>query len=34
MKDRENQIEYSDIPLILFVIIAGWILLFQSGLFQ
>ena len=34
MKNHENQLEYSDLTLILFVIIAGWLLLFYSGLFQ
>ncbi len=34
MRNRENQVEYSDITLFLFVVIAGWLLLFYSGLFQ
>jgi hypothetical protein len=33
MKNEENKLDYNEIPLILFVLIAGWILLFQSGLF-
>ena len=34
MRNQENQLEYSDITLIMFVVIAGWLLLFYSGLFQ
>ncbi len=34
MRNQENQLEHSDITLILFVVIAGWLLLFYSGLFQ
>ncbi len=33
MRNQENQMEYKDITLILFVVIAGWFLLFYSGLF-
>jgi len=34
MQTRENQIQTSDLGLLAFVIVAGWLLLFQSGLFQ
>jgi hypothetical protein len=34
MRDRENYFESRDLGLILFVIVAGWLLLFQSGLFR
>ena len=33
MEARENQIQTSDLGLLIFVIVAGWLLLFQSGLF-
>ena len=33
MRNQENQMEYKDITLVLFVVIAGWFLLFYSGLF-
>jgi len=34
MQDRENQIGTTDIGLLVFVIVAGWLLLFYSGLFS
>jgi hypothetical protein len=34
MRNQENQFEASDLGLILFVVVAGWLLLFQSGLFR
>jgi hypothetical protein len=34
MDNRENYFETRDIGLILFVVVAGWLLLFQSGLFR
>jgi hypothetical protein len=33
MERREQQIGTTDLGLLVFVIIAGWLLLFQSGLF-
>jgi hypothetical protein len=33
MQARENQIQTSDLGLLIFVVVAGWLLLFQSGLF-
>jgi hypothetical protein len=34
MEDRTQQLNTSDLGLIVFVLIAGWLLLFQSGIFQ
>jgi len=34
MPNREKQLGTTDLGLIVFVIVAGWLLLFQSGLFQ
>lgn len=34
MKSQENQFETRDFGLILFIVIAGWFLLFQSNLFN
>jgi hypothetical protein len=34
MRTQENQFETSDLGLLAFVVVAGWLLLFQSGLFQ
>ncbi len=34
MRNQENQLEANDIGLLLFVLVAGWLFLFQSGLFQ
>ncbi len=34
MENRENQLEARDFGLLLFVVVAGWLLLFQSGLFS
>jgi len=34
MNNKENYLESRDLGLILFVIVAGWLLLFQSGLFR
>lgn len=34
MKNQENYFEAKDLGLILFIVVAGWLLLFQSGLFQ
>jgi hypothetical protein len=33
MEDRERQFTTNDLGLLLFVVVAGWLLLFQSGLF-
>ncbi len=33
MQDREQQLGTTDLGLVVFVIVAGWLLLFQSGLF-
>jgi len=33
MEDRESQFTTNDLGLLLFVVVAGWLLLFQSGLF-
>jgi hypothetical protein len=34
MEDRTQQINTSDLGLLVFVLVAGWLLLFQSGIFQ
>ena len=34
MEDRQRQFTTNDLGLVLFVIVAGWLLLFQSGIFQ
>lgn len=34
MREHENYLETRDLGLILFVVVAGWLLLFQSGLFN
>jgi hypothetical protein len=34
MHNRENQFETRDLGLIVFVVVAGWLLLFYSNLFQ
>lgn len=34
MENREEQFGTTDIGLLVFVLVAGWLLLFQSGLFQ
>lgn len=34
MRNQENYLETRDLGLILFVVVAGWLLLFQSGLFR
>jgi hypothetical protein len=34
MNNKDNYLESKDLGLILFVIVAGWLLLFQSGLFR
>jgi len=34
MNNRENTLEGRDLGLIVFVIVASWLLLFQSGLFR
>lgn len=34
MEKREQQFEINDIGLVIFAIIAGWLLIFQSGLFS
>ena len=31
MENRENQISVNDLGLLAFIIVAGWLLLFQSG---
>lgn len=33
MRDQENEFRVNDLALTLFVVIAGWLLLFQSDLF-
>jgi len=33
MRNQENYISMDDVTLILFVVVAGWLLLFKSGLF-
>lgn len=33
MRDQDYRIETTDLGLMVFVIVAGWFLLFQSGLF-
>jgi len=33
MQNREQQYGTTDLGLLVFVIVAGWLLLFQSGLF-
>jgi hypothetical protein len=33
MERREGQFEMNDLGLIVFAIVAGWLLVFQSGLF-
>ena len=33
MERREGQFEMNDLGLIVFAIVAGWLLIFQSGLF-
>jgi len=33
MERRDQQFEMNDLGLMIFVIVAGWLLLFQSGLF-
>lgn len=34
MNKRENYFESRDVGLIIFVVVAGWLLLFYSGLFR
>jgi hypothetical protein len=34
MNNKENYFETRDLGLIIFVVVAGWLLLFQSGLFR
>ena len=34
MENREQRFGTTDLGLLVFVIVAGWLLLFQSGLFQ
>jgi hypothetical protein len=34
VENREQQFGTADIGLLVFVIVAGWLLLFQSGIFQ
>jgi hypothetical protein len=34
MESSKHQLNTSDLGLLIFVIVAGWLLLFQSGLFQ
>jgi len=33
MQNQEQQLGTTDLGLLVFVIVAGWLLLFQSGLF-
>lgn len=34
MEDRERQFTTNDLGLLVFVLVAGWLLLFQSGIFR
>lgn len=34
MKNRENHIQTGDLSLLIFIVVAGWLLLFESGLFS
>ncbi len=34
MENRQRQLGTTDLGLLVFVIVAGWLLLFQSGIFQ
>jgi len=34
MRDREQQLGTSDIGLLVFVLVAAWLLIFQSGMFN
>lgn len=34
MRNQENQLQVNDMGLLLFALVTGWLLLFQSGLFQ
>jgi hypothetical protein len=34
MQNQENQLQANDLGLLVFVLVAAWLLLFQSGLFQ
>jgi hypothetical protein len=34
MENRQQQFGTQDMGLLVFVIVAGWLLLFQSGIFQ
>ncbi len=34
MRNQENKLQLYDVTLILFVLIAGWSLIFYSGLFN
>ncbi|CAN5685850.1 hypothetical protein BH24ACI2_BH24ACI2_11460 [soil metagenome] len=33
MRNQENKVDTNEVTLVLFIIIAGWALLFYSGLF-
>ena len=33
MQERESEFRANDLALILFIVVAGWLLLFQSNLF-
>jgi len=34
MERREQQLNTTDLGLLIFVVVAGWLLLFQSGIFS
>lgn len=34
MQNREGELRANDLALMLFILVAGWLLLFQSGLIQ
>lgn len=34
MRNQENQFETRDLGLLVFIVVAGWLLLFYSNLFQ
>jgi hypothetical protein len=34
MRNKENYFDANDLGLVVFVLVAGWLLVFQSGLFR
>lgn len=34
MRNKENYFDTNDLGLVVFVLVAGWLLIFQSGLFR